>query len=279
MPVDFLRCFLSGPHEHRGGGQEGGIVDVDFFHRRGSPALAVRRGGIDLIERESQGVLAQRCVEQAVDNFHHLGRTSHGAGARRHARPELGAVTLQKQTRQGELLSRIIGDRGGGTRLGNGAVDVSLTQFARGAQFAGFLGFARFLQRVDPLGKLLLVAETCGDFGPRLEIVGVEFRFLRKFLVVIQRGRAPHRAFDLTEDAQHIGFFRTQLLGRIDLQPGHAVVGFFEIVLRLGREIARPPTGEKVVTDRAQRTEDDQGNSEDGQKPQEKLAAAAFFGT
>ena len=240
--------------------------------------MSVGRRAVDFVESEGKSILAQRCVEQAVDNFHHLGRTSHGAGARRHARPELGAVTLQKQTRQGELLSRIIGDRGGGTRLGNGAVDVSLTQFARGAQFAGFLGFARFLQRVDPFGKLLLVAETCGDFGPRLEIVRGEFRFIRKLLVVFQRGRAAHRAFDLTEHAQHIGLLGTQLLGRIDLQPSHAVVGFFEIVLRLGREIARPPAGEKVVTDRTQRTEDDQGNSEDGQKPQEKLAAAAFFG-
>jgi hypothetical protein len=54
-------------------------------------------------------------------------------------------------------------------------------QLARGAQFAGFLGFARFLQRVDPFGKLLPVAETCSDFGPRLEIVRVGSDFCESF--------------------------------------------------------------------------------------------------
>jgi len=45
-----------------------------------------------------------------------------------------------------------------------------------------------------------------------------------------------------------------------------------------GREIARPLSGEKVVTDRAQRTEDDKSNGKNGPRPEQKLAAAAFCG-
>ena len=158
-------------------------------------------------------------------------------------------------------------------------LDVALAQLARGAQFRGFLGFARFPQRANRFGKLLVIAEARGDLRARQQIFGRQVALLRKFRVVIQRIDTPHRSLDLSKHTQHIGLLGTQLLGRVDLQPGHPVVGLFEIVFGFGREIARPPTCEKVVTDRAQPTQNDQGDRQDGQRAQNQLAAAAFFGS
>jgi len=111
---------------------------------------------------------------------------------------------------------------------------------------------------------LCFIGVTRGNFSAGLEIFRSQVRFLRELLVVIQRTGATHSPLDQTEHAQDGRIIAPQILGRIDLQPGHAVVGFFEVVFRFGGQISRAPPGEEVIARRAGDAEQDERHRDDG---------------
>ena len=272
-----LRRFLSGLHKHRRRGKERAVADVEIFHRRDGPALATGWRGAGFGEGESQGIFALRGGQQTVNDLRDFVRGSERLRARIQARVELGAITKHQHARQGESRRRIIGYGSRRTRLGDGAVEVALAEFTCRAQRTGLGRLAGLLQCFHRGGKLTVVSVAHGGFRPCPEIFRREGAARGEFFVALQRTGPAHGAFDETENAQHGWVVIAQFFGRVDLQPRHTVVGFLEIRFGLGGQVPRPPTGEKVITHRADHPEQKQRHGQQAKPAQQNPAKTCFF--